>query len=55
MHPMYRKVKLEDIEALNLHRLDFNDGKAVLGEFTNVWHNDHANISPEDFFGSPIG
>jgi len=55
MHPMYRKVKLEDIEALNLHRLDFKDGKAVLGEFSNVWHNDHANISPEDFFGSPIG
>ena len=55
MHPMYRKVKLEDIEALNLHRLDFNDGKAVLGDFSNVWHNDHANISPEDFFGSPIG
>jgi len=55
MHPMYRKVKLEDIEALNLHRLDFHDNKGVLGEFTNVWHNDHANISPEDFFGSPIG
>ena len=55
MHPMYRKVKLADIEALNLHRLDFNDDKAVLGDFTNVWHNDHANISPEDFFGSPIG
>src|SRR5436190_11022329 len=55
MHPMYRKVKLADIEALNLHRLDFNDGKAVLGEFTNVWHNDHANISQEDFFGLPIG
>ena len=55
MHPMYRKVKLEDIEALKLHRLDFHDGKAVLWDFTNVWHNDHANISPEDFFGSPIG
>ncbi|TMI93717.1 MAG: peptidase M10 [Bacteroidetes bacterium] len=55
MHPMYRKVKLQDIEALNLHRLDLHGGKAILGEFTNVWHNDHANISPEDFFGSPIG
>ena len=55
MHPMYRKVKLEDIEALKLHRLEFHDGKAVLGDFTNVWHNNHANISPEDFFGSPIG
>jgi len=55
MHPMYRKVKLADIEALNLHRLNFDGGKAVLGDFTNMWHNDHANISPEDFFGSPIG
>ena len=54
MHPMYRKVKLEDIEALKLHRLDFHEGKAVLGDFTNVWHNDHANISPEDFFGLSI-
>src|SRR5436189_5382362 len=42
MHPMYRKVKLQDIEALNLHRLDLHGGKAILGEFTNVWHNDHA-------------
>lgn len=54
MHPMYRKVKIEDIEALKIHRLDFHHGKAVLGEFTNVWHNDHANISPEDFFGEII-
>ena len=38
MHPMYRKVKLEDIEGLKLDRLDFHHGKAVLGEFTNVWH-----------------
>jgi hypothetical protein len=51
---MYRKVKIEDIEALKIHRLDFQHGKAVLGEFTNVWHNDHANISPEDFFGETI-
>lgn len=54
MHPMYRKVKQEDIEALKLHRLDFHHGKAILGEFTNVWHEDHARISPEDFFGVPI-
>ena len=55
MHPMHRRVKAEDIEALKLHRLDFNHGKAVLGDFTNVWHQDHTTISPEDFFGSPIG
>ncbi|HEY5773966.1 MAG TPA: peptidase M10 [Chitinophagaceae bacterium] len=54
MHPMYRKVKLQDIEDLKLHRLDFHHGKAVLGEFTNVWHEDHAKVKPEDFFGEII-
>ena len=54
MHPMYRKVKLQDIEYLKLHRLDFHHGKAVLGEFTNVWHEDHAKVRPEDFFGEII-
>ena len=51
MHPMYRKVKLEDIQNLKLHKLEFHHGKAVLGEFTNVWHEDHSKVKPEDFFG----
>lgn len=51
MHPMYRKVRKEDIEKLKLHRLDFEHGKAVLGEFTNTWHEDHASFNPGDFFG----
>ena len=54
MHPMYRKVKLQDIEDLKLHRLEFHQGKAVLGEFTNVWHEDHGKVKPEDFFGEII-
>jgi len=54
MHPMYRKVKLEDIEGLKLDRLAFHHGKAILGEFTNVWHEDHAKVKPEDFFGEII-
>ena len=54
MHPMYRKVKLEDIEGLKLNRLTFHHGKAILGEFTNVWHEDHAKVRPEDFFGEII-
>ena len=54
MHPMYRKVKPEDIEDLKLHRLTFHHGKAVLGEFTNVWHEDHSKVKPEDFFGGII-
>ncbi len=54
MHPMHRKVKLKDIEDLKLHRLEFHHGKAVLGEFTNVWHEDHSKVKPEDFFGGII-
>jgi hypothetical protein len=54
MHPMYRKVKLRDIEDLKLHQLEFHHGQAVLGEFTNVWHEDHSKIRPENFFGGII-
>jgi hypothetical protein len=54
MHPMYRKVKPKDIEDLKLHRLEFHHGKAIIGEFTNVWHEDHAKVKPEDFFGKII-
>ncbi len=41
MHPKFRKVRLEDIRLLNLHRLRFAGGKAILGEFTNVYHSPH--------------
>ena len=41
MHPMYRKVKQEDIELLNLHKLHFENNIAILGEFTSVWHDAH--------------
>ncbi|HEX7847705.1 MAG TPA: peptidase M10 [Chitinophagaceae bacterium] len=50
MHPQYRKVRKEDIGLLKLHKLSFEDGKAIIGEFTSVWHPDHRNISPDDFF-----
>ncbi len=50
MHPQYRKVRKEDIEQLKLHKLDFENGKAVLGEFTSVWHPDHRSISSSDYF-----
>jgi hypothetical protein len=50
MHPMYRKVRQQDIEQLRLDRLSFENGKAVLGEFSNVWHPDHAQIDPHEFF-----
>ena len=41
LHPIYRKVLQEDINKLKLQRLHFENGKAIPGEFTNVWHPDH--------------
>ena len=41
MHPMYRKVLPEDILNLKLHRLRFRNQKAILGEFSNVYHLPH--------------
>jgi hypothetical protein len=41
MHPMYRKVKAEDIRNLKLHKLRFESRKAILGEFTNIYHWNH--------------
>jgi hypothetical protein len=44
MHPMFRKVLPADICQLPLHKLSFENGKALLGEFTNIWHPDHASV-----------
>jgi len=41
MHPMYRKVFQSDIEKLKLHRLSFHNKKAIVGDFTNVYHWSH--------------
>lgn len=44
LYPVYRKVLLSDINDLRIHKLFFENGKAVLGEFTNVWHPDHSTL-----------
>lgn len=49
MHPMHRKVRQEDIDLLKLHKLNFENGRAVLGEFTSIWHPNHADISSNDY------
>jgi hypothetical protein len=41
MHPRFRKVFQQDIEQLNLHKLSFQNNKAVVGDFTNVYHWSH--------------
>lgn len=45
MHPKNRKVLKEDITSLKLNRLEFNNGLAIIGEFTSIWHPDHATLS----------
>ena len=41
MHPKYRKVFQKDIEQLKLHKLSFDNKKAIVGGFTNVYHWSH--------------
>jgi hypothetical protein len=41
MHPIYRKVFADDITALKLERLQFIHNKAIIGDFTNVYHSSH--------------
>lgn len=55
MHPKFRRVRQEDIEALKLHRLDFKNEKSILGGFSNVWHPDHATISPDKLVNPSFG
>jgi hypothetical protein len=43
MHPMHRKVFAEDVALLKLERLRFHNGKAIAGDFTNVFHYNHRN------------
>lgn len=41
IYPVHRRVLQSDIDDLRLHRLRFRSGKAVLGDFTNIFHFDH--------------
>lgn len=38
MNPAHRKVLPADIANLKLHKLFFNNGKAIVGEFTSLYH-----------------
>ena len=43
LNPFLRKVLQEDIDNLQLHRLNFNRNNfSVIGDFTSVWHDKHA-------------
>lgn len=43
LHPMHRRVLPADIRALRLHRLRWQGSNAVVGDFTNVYHPNHAS------------
>jgi hypothetical protein len=54
LHPMHRKVLPEDIEALKLTRLVYRNGRAVIGEFTNVYHWNHADGGRNEVRKPPV-
>jgi len=54
MHPMYRRVKQKDIDALKLQKLSFKNDNAILGGFTNIYHWNHSEIPPEGFTQAAI-
>lgn len=45
LHPMYRRVLQSDINLLNLHKLSFDNDIAQLGDFTNVYHDNHKDVA----------
>lgn len=46
MHPKNRRVLQTDIAKLKLHKLSIENGKAIVGEFSSIWHPNHADINP---------
>lgn len=52
MHPMYRRVKTEDVLDLKLHKLGFTNNRAVVGAFTNIYHWKHAQAGDVDFLSA---
>lgn len=48
MHPMYRKVSAEDILLLKWDKLIFKNQRAIIGEFSNVYHLSHKETGSGD-------
>ncbi|HEX6332790.1 MAG TPA: peptidase M10 [Flavisolibacter sp.] len=46
MHPRFRKVTQHDIDLLKLNRIRFEERRAVIGAFTNIYHWNHAEMNP---------
>ncbi|MEQ1676673.1 MAG: peptidase M10 [Chitinophagaceae bacterium] len=46
MNPVHRRVLQQDIENLALAHLSFTNSTGILGDFTSIWHPNHAEIGP---------
>ncbi len=44
MHPMYRRVRPQDIASLEIRQLEMNEKQGVLGDFSSIWHPDHKHL-----------
>jgi len=49
LYPIHRRVTDEDILQLKLHKKEFVNGQALIGDFSNIWHPNHAEIESMDY------
>jgi hypothetical protein len=49
LYPIHRRVSDEDIHLLKLHKKEFENNRAIIGDFTNIWHPNHAEIDTIDY------
>ncbi len=45
MHPIYRRVRKQDIASLKIRHIETNEKQGVLGDFSSIWHPDHKHIT----------
>ncbi len=49
LYPIHRRVTDEDILQLKLQKKEYVNGQAIIGDFSNVWHPNHADIDSMDY------
>jgi hypothetical protein len=51
LHPMYRRVCDDDILLLKLNKRNYENGRTIIGDFSNIWHPNHAEVENMDYLG----
>jgi hypothetical protein len=54
LFPKYRKVLKQDIMNLKLHKIAFRNRRAIIGEFSNVFHWKHDENNFENFMSPTV-